>query len=59
MAGKQKAKKREIRNYTHKGKQRLNNPPVGLVTPDTDQDQEKKLMPTIPTSILSWYGQEK
>ena len=42
MAKQAKTKKREVRNYTHKGKKRLNNPPVGLVTPDTDQDQEKK-----------------
>jgi len=27
----EKIKKREIQNYTHKGKKRLNDPPVGLV----------------------------
>ena len=26
----------------HRGKQYLNNPPVGLVTPETDKDTEKK-----------------
>ena len=28
--------KRPIEFYEHKGKHRVNNPPVGLVTPDTD-----------------------
>src|SRR5260370_11706585 len=31
-----------IEQYTHKGKDRVNNPPVGLVTPDTDKDMAKK-----------------
>ena len=30
--------KRPIESYEHEGEQRLNNPPVGLVTPDTDPD---------------------
>ncbi len=30
--------KRPIESYEHKDKQRVNNPPVGLVTPDTDPD---------------------
>jgi len=39
MAGKKKANvKRPIESYAHKDKQRVNNPPVGLVTPDTDPD---------------------
>jgi adenine-specific DNA-methyltransferase len=28
--------KRPIESYEHKGKGRVNNPPVGLVTPETD-----------------------
>lgn len=28
--------KRQIEQYDHKGKKRVNNPPVGLVTPQTD-----------------------
>jgi len=32
------AKKKPIEQYEHKGKHRVNNPPVGLVTPDTDPD---------------------
>ena len=30
--------KHPIESYEHKDKQRVNNPPVGLVTPDTDPD---------------------
>lgn len=36
------SKKRKIETYTHKGKKRANNPPVGLVTPDTDKELGKK-----------------
>lgn len=32
------SKKRPIEQYEHKDKQRVNNPPVGLVNPDTDPD---------------------
>ena len=35
-------RKRAIKSYTHEGKERLNNPPVGLVTPETDRDTGKK-----------------
>ncbi len=35
-------KKKPIESYDHKGKKRANNPPVGLVTPDTDPDHGKK-----------------
>jgi adenine-specific DNA-methyltransferase len=31
-----KPSKRPIETYEHKGKKRINNPPVGLVTPETD-----------------------
>jgi Adenine specific DNA methylase Mod len=34
--------KRPIQTYTHKDKERLNNPPVGLVTPETDREEAKK-----------------
>ena len=34
--------KRDIENYAHTGKKRVNNPPVGLVTPETDKDADKK-----------------
>jgi len=39
MAKKKKTEtKRPIESYEHKDKKRVNNPPVGLVTPDTDPD---------------------
>ena len=34
--GEKPARKRRIERYEHTGKQRVNNPPVGLVTPETD-----------------------
>lgn len=37
-----KKMKKPIEQYDHKSKQRLNNPPVGLVTPDTDPELGKK-----------------
>jgi len=60
MVKKKKAKKkRPIENYDHKDKERLNNPPVGLVTPETDKDtgQKKKYQydPHIDPS-LQWAG---
>ena len=44
MASQQKQikKKKKLEHYEHKGKKRLNNPPVGLVNPQTDQDAPKK-----------------
>jgi len=49
---------RDIEQYDHKGKTRLNNPPVGLVTPQTDKETEKKKYqydPHIDPS-LQWAG---
>ena len=42
MAKQKKNAKRDIETYAHTGKERVNNPPVGLVTPDTDKDAGKK-----------------
>lgn len=39
---KKTTKKKPIESYDHKDKKRANNPPVGLVTPDTDPDHGKK-----------------
>ena len=30
-----------IESYEHRDKERINNPPVGLVTPETDSDSVK------------------
>src|SRR5437879_10777783 len=35
-------RKKPIEQYNHKGKKRANNPPVGLVTPETDKDRPAK-----------------
>ncbi|MEI9477657.1 MAG: DNA methyltransferase [Deltaproteobacteria bacterium] len=37
--------KRPIESYEHKDKQRVNNPPVGLVTPETDPEADEKKKP--------------
>ena len=42
MAKTRASRKRDIENYAHQGKERVNNPPVGLVTPQTDQDAGRK-----------------
>lgn len=36
------SEKRDVDQYQHKGKARCNNPPVGLVTPETDVESERK-----------------
>ena len=53
-----KPRKREIENYAHSGKERVNNPPVGLVTPETDEDAGKKAYRHDPhiDPQLSWAG---
>lgn len=38
MAKQQKSDQKPIEQYEHLGKQRVNNPPIGLVTPETDPD---------------------
>ena len=47
-----------IEQYTHDGQERLNNPPVGLVTPDTDKDGQKKTYEYDPhlDPQLVWAG---
>ncbi|MFX0196096.1 MAG: hypothetical protein ACFFCW_08235 [Candidatus Hodarchaeota archaeon] len=39
---KKKSTKKPIEQYDHKGKERVNNPPVGLVTSMTDKESGKK-----------------
>lgn len=54
-------KKRPIEQYEHKDKTRVNNPPVGLVTPDTDKDAEKKTYTYDPhlDPQLQWAGKKE
>lgn len=53
-----KSDKKPIEQYEHKGKKRVNNPPVGLVTPETDKDTEKKRYAYDPhiDPQLEWAG---
>ena len=50
--------KRPIESYDHRDKQRLNNPPVGLVTPATDRDAGRKSYAYDPhlDPQLQWAG---
>lgn len=58
MARRKKADKRQIESYQHQGKERVNNPPVGLVTPETDADESKALYSYDPhlDPQLVWAG---
>jgi len=58
MAKKSTSSKRQIEQYEHKDKERINNPPVGLVTPETDKDLGKKKYSYDPhlDPQLQWAG---
>ena len=51
-------RKRPIESYQHRDQERLNNPPVGLVTPETDKDTGKKTYQYDPhlDPQLQWAG---
>ena len=53
-----KNRKRKIESYSHEGEERANNPPVGLVTPDTDKDAGRKTYAHDPhlDPQLQWAG---
>ncbi len=50
--------KKPIEAYDHRDKERLNNPPVGLVTPETDRDEGRKTYAYDPhlDPQLQWAG---
>ena len=52
------AKKRPVEQYDHKGKQRVNNPPVGLVDAKSDAAEGKKTYAYDPhlDPTLVWAG---
>src|SRR6266404_8422167 len=52
------SKKKPIEQYDHKGKKRVNNPPVGLVTPETDKETGRKTYAYDPhlDPQLVWAG---
>ena len=54
-------KKRKIENYAHTDKERVNNPPVGLVTEGADPDAGKKTYAHDPhlDPHLSWAGKQE
>ncbi len=58
MAPLEKKVKRSIETYDHPREERLNNPPVGLVTPETDLDGGRKAYSHDPhlDPQLSWSG---
>ncbi len=58
MAKTNKPDKKPIEQYDHKGKERCNNPPVGLVTPETDRESGKKTYAYDPhlDPALVWAG---
>ena len=58
MAKRSKKARRNIDTYEHTDKERVNNPPVGLVTPETDRDAGNKSYVHDPhlDPQLSWSG---
>src|SRR5574340_1100943 len=58
MAKKPRPAKRPIEQYEHGDKTRVNNPPVGLVTPATDPDAPRKTYQYDPhlDPQLVWAG---
>ena len=60
MAQQRRSRKsrRPIESYDHRDKDRLNNPPVGLVTPETDRDAGQKTYTYDPhlDPQLQWSG---
>jgi adenine-specific DNA-methyltransferase len=53
-----KTSKKPIDQYEHKDKERVNNLPVGLVTPETDKEKKKKTYTYDPhlDPQLVWAG---
>src|SRR6266446_1951800 len=58
MSRQKKELQRKIDHYTHRKNKRVNNPPVGLVTSDTDRDAGKKSYAYDPhlDPALQWAG---
>lgn len=53
--------KRPIEQYSHSDKKRVNNPPVGLVTPETEQKEAKRIYSYDPhlDPSLHWSGKKE
>ena len=56
-----KLPEKSIDQYTHDNEKRANNPPVGLVTPETDPDQPSKKYSFDPRldPQLQWSGKQE
>ena len=54
-------KEKLIEQYEHADKERINNPPAGLVTPESDPDAERKTYQYDPhlAPELHWSGKEE
>lgn len=61
MVRKKKQSQRDIESYAHQGKERVNNPPVGLVTGERDPDLEPKCYEHDPhiDPQLNWAGKKE
>ena len=59
--GRSKSKQRQVEQYTHQGKDRVNNPPVGLVTPETDGSEDINTYKHDPhiDPQLQWAGKQE
>ena len=59
--GRSKSKQRQVEQYTHRGKDRVNNPPVGLVTPETDGSEDINAYKHDPhiDPQLHWAGKQE
>ena len=59
--GRSKNKQRQVEQYTHQGKDRVNNPPVGLVTPETDGSEDINTYRHDPhiDPQLQWAGKQE
>jgi adenine-specific DNA-methyltransferase len=54
-----KSEKDEVKQYVHDGHKRVNNPPVGSVTAETDHLNGKKTYSFDPHLTLNFNGLEK
>ena len=53
---------KDIESYTHQGEERVNNPPVGLVTPRTEPRAEQKTTYSHDPHVdpeMSWAGKSE
>jgi len=61
MARQKKPEQRDVEQYKHENQQRVNNPPIGLVNPDTDPEEDAKKYAYDPhlDPQLVWAGKKE